>query len=370
MERKNRPPRFHIERRASLPWHLSLAIRLLSILAAFIVCAVLTMVITGVRPAEFLSTIIYGSFGTPRKMWITAQNVAVLLCISLAVTPSFLMKFWNEGADGQILMGCLASSACMIKLSDKLPNWLLIVVMLVTSVLAGTVWGVIPAFFKAQFNTNETLFTLMLNYIATQIVAYFIVKWEVPKGSGQIGIINQSSELGWFPQLFGSKYVLSILTAALMTVFIYSYIKFSKHGYELTVVGESTRTARYIGIDVKRVIVRTMALSGGLAGLVGFLLVSGINHTLTTTITGGQGFTAVMVSWLAQFNPIAMIATSFLIIFLERGAIEISSAFTLNQSFSSIQTGIILFFLIGSEFFVSYRIRRSANTEAGKEQDK
>ncbi len=369
MEKNNKVPRFHIERRASLPWHISLGIRLLSIVAAFAVCALLTMIITGVDPVSFTSTMFYGSFGTPRKMWITAQNVAVLLCISLAVTPSFLMKFWNEGADGQILMGCLASSACMIKLADKVPNILLIPIMLILSVAAGALWGVIPAFFKAQFNTNETLFTLMLNYIATQIVAYFIVRWEVPKGSGQIGIINQSTESGWFPQLFGNKYVLSILTALLMTCFIYAYIRYSKHGYELTVVGESTNTARYIGINVKRVIIRTMALSGALSGLVGFLLVSGINHTLTTTITGGQGFTAVMVSWLAQFNPVAMIATSFLITFLERGAIEISSAFTLNQSFSSILTGIILFFLIGSEFFVTYRLRRSANTETGKETE-
>ena len=111
MEKKNRVPRYHIEKRASLPWYMSLLIRLLSILAAFLVCALLTMIITGVKPGDFLSTMIYGSFGTPRKMWITAQNIAVLLCISLAVTPSFLMKFWNEGADGQILMGCLASSA-------------------------------------------------------------------------------------------------------------------------------------------------------------------------------------------------------------------------------------------------------------------
>ncbi len=369
MEKKNRTPRFHIEKRASLPWHKSLGIRLLSIVAAFIVCSLLTMIITGVDPLNFLSTMIYGSFGTPRKIWITSQNIAILLCISLAVTPSFLMKFWNEGADGQILMACLASAACMIKLADKLPNWLLILIMFVLSVLAGAFWAVIPAFFKAQFNTNETLFTLMLNYIATQIVAYFIVRWEVPKGSGQIGIINQSTEIGWFPQLFGSKYIFSIITAVLMTVFIYCYIRYSKHGYELTVVGESTRTARYIGINVKKVIIRTMALSGALSGVVGFLLVSGVNHTLTTTLTGGQGFTAVMVSWLAQFNPIAMIATSFLIIFLERGAIEISSAFTLNQSFSSILTGIILFFLIGSEFFVSYRIRKTANTETRKEQD-
>jgi len=364
----NRIPRFHLERRAALPWYMGLAVRLLAIVFGFFVCAILTMVITGVSPGDFISTMIYGSFGTPRKIWITSQNLAVLLCISLAVTPAFLMKFWNEGADGQILMACIVSSACMIKLAGKIPNWMLIVLMFILSVLAGAFWAVIPAFFKAQFNTNETLFTLMLNYIATQIAAYFIVRWEVPKGSGQIGIINQSTEIGWFPHIFGNKYLLSLITAALMTVFVYSYIRYSKHGYELTVVGESVRTARYIGINVKKVIIRTMALSGALAGVVGFLLVSGINHTLTTTLTDGQGFTAVMVSWLAQFNPIAMIGTSFLIIFLDRGAIEISSAFQLNHSFSSILTGIILFVLIGSEFFVTYRIRKTSVSETGKEQ--
>lgn len=109
-------------------------------------------------------------------------------------------------------------------------------------------------------------------------------------------------------------------------------------------------------MKVKRVIIRTMALSGALCGIAGLLLVGGINHTITTTIAGGQGFTAVMVSWLAKFNPITMVFTSFLIVFLERGASEISTAFGLNQSFSDILTGIILFFIIGCEFFIQYKI--------------
>ena len=241
----------------------------------------------------------------------------------------------------------------------------MICTMILASIAAGAVWGLIPAIFKAKWNTNETLFTLMMNYVATQLVAYFVILWEVPKGAGKIGIINQSSELGWLPQLFGSKYLLSIVVVAIVTVLMYLYLNYTKHGYEIAVVGESERTARYVGIKVEKVIIRTMALSGAVCGLAGLLLVGGINHTVTTSIVGGRGFTAVMVSWLAKFDPIIMIFTSLLLVFLERGASEISTDFGLNQSFSDIITGIILFFIIGCEFFINYKI--SFRKAAGKE---
>ena len=172
----------------------------------------------------------------------------------------------------------------------------------------------------------------MMNYVATQLVAYFVILWEVPKGAGKIGIINQSSELGWLPQLFSSKYLLSIVVVAIVTILMYLYLNYSKQGYEIAVVGESERTARYVGIKVEKVIIRTMAISGAVCGLAGLLLVGGINHTVTTTIVSGRGFTAVMVSWLAKFDPIIMIFTSLLLVFLERGAGEISTDFGLNQS--------------------------------------
>ena len=205
----------------------------------------------------------------------------------------------------------------------------------------------------------------MMNYIATQLVAFFTIVWEVPKGSGKIGIINQNSNAGWLPQIFGSKYLLAILVALLVTVFMYVYLKYTKQGYEISVVGESENTAKYVGIKVSKVIIRTMMLSGAVCGLVGLLLVGGINHTVTTTIAGGQGFTAVMVSWMSKFNPIIMIFSSLLIIFMDRGAGEISTAFGLNHSYSDILTGIILFFLIGCEFFISYRIQSCKHTEKG-----
>lgn len=148
-----------------------------------------------------------------------------------------------------------------------MPNGLLIVLIVLSGIAAGAVWAVIPAIFKAKWNTNETLFTLMMNYVATQLVAYFIIVWESPKGSGKVGIINQSTEAGWLPQIGGYKYLLTILVVAVLTVLVYIYLNYSKHGYEISVVGESERTARYVGIKVGKVIVRTMLLSARCAAL-------------------------------------------------------------------------------------------------------
>ena len=365
MNKKQSGPLFHISKRAALPWYRAWGIRALAIILALIVSALITGVTTGLDPLKIYATIFTGAFGTARKSWITAQNVAILLCISLAVTPAFKMRFWNIGAEGQVLIGGLASAACMKCLAGVLPGGALIAVMVVSSVAAGAIWAGIPAIFKAKWNTNETLFTLMMNYVATQLVAFFVIVWEVPKGAGQIGIINQSTEAGWLPVVAGNKYLLSVLVVAVLTVFIYIYLNYSKHGYEISVVGESERTARYVGIKVDRVIVRTMLLSGAVCGVAGLLLVGGINHTVSTTIADGRGFTAVMVSWLAKFDPIIMIFTSFLLVLLDRGAGEIATQFSLNQSFADILTGIILFFIIGCEFFISYKINFR---KAGKEE--
>ena len=347
---------FHISKRDALPWYQAMLIRGGAIVLALIVCALVTMLLTGENPISVYGTIFYGAFGTARKSWVTFQNLAVLLGISLAVTPAFKMRFWNIGAEGQVLIGCLATAACMIVLGDKLSNGVLILVMLVAAIAAGSLWGFLPSFFKAKWNTNETLFTLMMNYIATQLAAFFIIVWEVPKGAGKIGIINQNSEAGWLPVIGGKQYLLTILVVAVMTILMYIYLNYSKHGYEIAVVGESQRTASYAGIKVERVIIRTMVLSGAICGLMGLLLTAGTDHTLTTTIVGGRGFTAVMVSWLAKFNPIVMVFTSLLLVVLSRGASEISSVFSLNHSFADILTGIILFFIIGSEFFLTYKV--------------
>lgn len=350
-------PLFHIVKRDSMPKLNSFLIRIGSILFALIFCGILTMVLTGENPISVYVTMFEGAFGSTRKFWKLMQSLAMLLCISLALTPAFKMRFWNIGGEGQVLIGGLATTACMILLGDKVPNGLLILIMVVASVLAGAIWALIPAIFKAKFNTNETLFTLMMNYVGIQLVSYFCMYWENPKGAGKIGIINRATEAGWFPTIGGQNYLLNIIIVAIITVAMYVYLKYSKHGYEIAVVGESENTARYIGINVNKVILRTMALSGAVCGIAGLLLVGGTDHTISTSTADGRGFTAIMVSWLGKFNPIYMIFTSLLLVFLDAGADQISMIFGLNQSFSEIITGIILFFIIGSEFFINYQLK-------------
>ena len=336
--------------------------RVVAIIIALIVCGVVTKVLTGDNPISIYKTIIHGAFGQGRLL-VTVHDIAILLCISLAVTPAFRMRFWNTGAEGQVLIGCLATAVCMFTLGGKLADWQLIIVMTVAAILSGMIWGVIPAIFKAQWNTNETLFTLMMNYVAIQLVEYFL-KIVDKSGSNVVG--PDLLAHGWLPELFGVKYLLNIIIVALITLLLYIYLKYSKQGYEISVVGESENTARYIGINVKKVIIRTMLISGAICGIAGLLLVGGSSHSIDSNLVDGRGFTAIMVSWLGKFNPITMILTTFLLVFLDRGANEVTSKFGLNGDFSDILTGIILFFIIGCEFFINYKINLSHRKKEGK----
>lgn len=363
-QKKVHEPLFHIAKRDTLPTAKAWLIRAAAIIFALIVCGLLTMLLTGENPINVYSSMIEGAIGTERRVWRLLQDLAILLCISLAVTPAFKMKFWNIGAEGQVLIGGLATAACSMFLSDSMPTYLLIPVMFIASMVAGAIWAVIPAFFKANWNTNETLFTLMMNYIAIQLVSYFCFVYSVPKGSGKIPLLPKAS---WLPTFGDNDYLVNILIVAVITIGMYIYLKYNKHGYEISVVGESENTAKYIGINVKNVIIRTLILSGAICGIAGLLLVSGTNHTIASNTVGGRGFTAIMVSWLAKFNPITMILTAFIIVFLEKGAGEISTMFGLNSSFSEIITGIIIFFIIGCEFFINYKLvfrnKKEANSK-------
>ena len=359
MSKKLREPLFHIAKRTGIPAWKAWLIRTAAVLAALIVCALFVVMVTDLNPLQVYKAMFEGAFGTNRRIWVTVQNTALLLCVSLAVTPAFKMRFWNIGAEGQVIAGCIATTACMILLGNKVPSPVLILIIAAASIAAGVIWAVIPAVFKAIWNTNETLFTLMMNYIAIQFASYLCTVWENPAGSSQIGVINGSTHSGWLPDLFGKKYLINIVIVFVLTIVMYVYLKYSKHGYEIAVVGESQNTARYVGMNVKKIIIRTMALSGALCGVAGMLIVSGTDHTLSPESARGHGFTAIMVSWLAKFNPLMMFLTSLLIIFLQRGASQIATQFRLNEAIADILTGIILFFIIGCEFFINYEIKRT-----------
>lgn len=354
-------PLVHLTKRPPLSLKASILIRAIAILSGFLFSAIVVMIVTQTNPIKIFASIFSGAFGTLRRVWNLLDDTMILLGISLAVTPAFKMKFWNCGAEGQVLIGGLATVTCMLFLGESLPLPILFIVMTVSSILAGAIWSVIPAIFKAFFGTNETLFTLMMNYIAIQLIKFFIKIW-VKSGSGVLETMPQYK----FPDILGQKQILTIILTVALCVALYVYLRNSKQGYEISVVGESENTARYIGINVKKVVIRTMILSGAIAGFVGLLLVANGSCTISTNIVGGRGFTAIMVSWLAKFNPFIMILTSFLVAFLSRGSAQISTDLRVPTATGDIITAIILLFIIGCEFFINYKINFRKNKGVAK----
>lgn len=352
---KVKEPLIRIAKRTNCPVWKSILVRVIAILLALIVNAIFIYSVTGLDPVSVYRTMWTGTFKSQYNFLTTLRDVAMLLCIGIALAPAFKMKFWNIGGEGQVLMGALATTLCMIYFANALPNWALILVMFIAAVAAGALWAFVPAYFKAKYNTNETLFTLMMNYVAINIVDSLTNIWRGSKSS--MGTINAGSHAGWFPKVLGYRFTINILIVLALAIIIYIYLKYTKHGYEISVIGESESTAHYVGINVRKAIIRTLLLSGAICGIAGFITVAGKNMTLSTTTAGGYGFTAIIVAWLAKFNTGYMALISFLLIFLEKGATQIASAYSaLNDYASSIVTGIILFFILGSEFFINYRV--------------
>ena len=353
---EGRVPLIHLSRRIGISPAKAWGIRILAFAAWMIACGLVAFLLIEKlqkdpgRIGDFYYTFIRGSFTTSRKVWKFMKNVAILLGISLALTPAFRMRFWNIGGEGQTLMGVWGSIAIMFYLGGKVPEWLLWIITLISALACGAVWGVIPALFRAKWGTNETLFTLMMNYIATYFVAVFLQIW-VTNGSGALPQMKH----GKLPTI-GNEYLLIILIVLAVAIGLFIYLNYTKHGYEISVVGESVRTARYIGINERKVIIRTMILSGALCGLVGYLIGAGLNLSITTESVGGQGFTGILVAWLGKFNPLAMILTASLIQLLNQGASQISQDFNVSGSLPEVIIGIILFFIIGSEFFINYEV--------------
>jgi simple sugar transport system permease protein len=350
---------FRMSKRESTSLGHAIRVYVVAILLALLVCAGVIYLLVRMNPIDVYKAIFDGALGSKRRIWITIRDTLILLCVAVGLAPAFKMRFWNIGAEGQILIGGVISAALMINLGDRIPNVVLLILMLVGSAIGGMIWGLIPTIFKAKWKTNETLFTLMMNYVAMQVVTYCIVFWENPKGSNTVGIINQQTRAGWLPAVFGNDYFWSIVIVGFFTILMMIYLNYFKQGYEVAVVGESHPTARYAGISVERVMLRTMAISGAICGIAGYILVSDSGHTISTSTAGGRGFTAIIVAWLAKFNTITMVLISFGIVFMQKGAIQIASQYGLNENASDVLLGIILFFIIGAEFFINYKVERN-----------
>ncbi|MGV8907162.1 MAG: ABC transporter permease [Acetobacterium sp.] len=334
-------------------------IRIAAVLAALLVAS-LIVVFANANPINLYIGIIQGCFGTFRRFSAMIQIMVPLLVLSLGVMVAFKMRFWNIGAEGQFLMGAVGA-ALVVRLFPNFPLPLMILTMGIFAFSFGAIWLLIPAFFKAKFGTNETLFTLMMNYIAlTLVTALQYDFWKDPGANGMPKIANFPAN-ALLPSTGGFNF--GIVFAIILVILAYFFMNYSKIGFEITVLGESENTARYLGINVTKTIIIAALVSGGLCGLVGMIQTAGVSGSLSVGITGGLGFTAIIVSWLSGLKVPFIVLNSFIFAVLIQGGSYIQTAFQIPGSLAEMIQAIILFFILGSEFALHYRFVSDKKTQ-------
>lgn len=341
-----------IVKRAGLSKVKSLSIRAIAVMSALMACA-LFILILGHNPLNVYASMVEGALGNSYRFKEVIAKTIPLVVTSLGVSVAFRMKFWNIGGEGQIYMGAFAASLVAFGLKG-LPAPVMLAAMAAAGIAGGAIWAVIPGFFKARFGTNETLFTLMMNYIALKWITHLQYgPWKDPGAKG-FPKIAKFPENAIMPQVLGVH--IGWIIALLLVVAVYIFIHHTKKGYEVSVVGESENTARYAGMNVRKIIISAVIISGGLCGLAGMIQASAINKTLEVGLTAGVGFTAIITSWLAQLSAPLIVVVSFLFAAMVQGGEFIQAAFQIPQSAALVLQGMILFFILGSEFFIQYRV--------------
>ncbi len=351
VEKIKKEPLLRVVKKSELSTGKTISLTLLALLLA-IVAGGLFILAIGHNPFKIYGAIVQGAWRSKLAIKGTIKIAIPLLIASLGITPAFQMKFWNIGAEGQIIMGGIFASYFAL-FFDHLPHGLLLLIMFIAGMVGGGLWGLIPAYFKTKFGTNETLFTLMLNYIALYTIKFLTEgPWRDPESSGfpKIASFKENARLD---QIFGVH--AGWLIGLIIVIVVFIYIRFTKHGYEISVVGESVNTARYAGMNVRRIMMRTMFISGAICGIAGMTQVSGAAYTLGEGVAGGVGFTAITVAWLSKLNPVVILVVTVLFSMLEKGCSVMQSTFGLSAAASGILQGIILFFVLAFDFFTRYR---------------
>lgn len=355
MNNKVHTPLFTILKRDALPTWKGLLIRFGAGLIAFVISILIASSIIVANPLQVTGKLFQGAFKMP---WRLMFDTAILLGFGVAIVPAFKMKYWNMGANGQVMIGCLAACVVMFYTgTTKIPSGVIIVLMLIVAILAATIWAVIPAIFKAFFNTNETLFTLMTNYIAIAIVSFinYVMANGKQDNPGSINLLY--GRKGWMPSVIDS-YFIPIVIIVLIAIFMYFYIKYTVHGFQVSVLGDSPSTARYVNMNTKWIIIRTLIVSGVICGILGFIYASAIDHSVSGNTGGSLGFTGILVAWLSNFNPIIMAGVSFILAFISNGTSKISADYQMgSNNLSSVVIGIVFFSLLFAEFIIRYKVK-------------
>lgn len=341
-----------IVKRAEISKADNFKIRTIAILISLVVLGIFLLVLK-LNPMEVYASLIKGSFGTSYSTKQTLIRAIPLIITSLGISIAFKMQFWNIGGEGQIVMGAFAASFFALKF-PQMPVFPLLLIMFCAGILGGGLWALIAALLKGKWKTNETIVTLMLNYIALKFITYLQYgPWKDKRAMGFPKIPNFSPN-ATLPQVFGIH--MGWIIAIVLVILVYIFMKYTKKGYEISVLGESEKTAMYAGIKIQKTMYIAIFLSGALCGIAGVIQASAVSRTLSPEIAGGAGFTAIIITWLSALSAPIIVVVAILFAALLEGASFIQTAFGIPQAAAQLIQAIILFFVLGSEFFTKYKI--------------
>lgn len=349
-----------LQKRSDVPAYLHILLPVLGVVAALVFCAAVILIMGG-NPLDAYSRLVKGAFGNGQKIATTLTKAIPLMLCGLCVAVAFKMRIMTIGAEGQMTIGCLAASGVALFMPMEGP--LKLVVMVLAGFLAGGLWAVLSILPKVYLGVSEVIVTLLMNYVAILFSEYFIYgPWRDPNGDNMpfSAPFEANAKL---PDVFGSGVHAGILIALVAAVILYFVLKRTVWGYELKVIGESQSAARYAGMNIRRNILITMLISGGLAGLAGMCEVSGTVGILKTGISNDAGYTAIIIAYLSKFNPLVVVAVSILFGGLQAGSYSMQLAGLPVQLVPLLQ-GAILLFVLAAEYLAHYKIVR---VKKGKE---
>lgn len=343
-----------LEKRATPSLMMLTLVPIISIILALLLGAVF-LISTGYNPLEVYMMLFKGAFATKYGLTETVVKAIPLMLTGLGVSLAFRMQLWNIGAEGQLYMGGFGATWVALTFPD-LPAMVMIPFMLVAAFICGGLWGLLPAIPKAFLKVNETITTLLMNYIAILWVDYLVYgPWKDPNGFN-FPLTAPFAPAALLPTLGNSRIHLGLVFALIAALVIYILMRYSKWGYEVRIIGESPAAARYAGMNIKKNILLVMLVSGGLAGIAGMSEVSGIAGRLQHGLSPGYGYTAIIIAWLGRLHPAAVILVSFLFGGLLVGGYAIQLIGLPAATVNMLQ-GALLFFVLGGQILNNYDIK-------------
>ncbi len=320
----------------------------------------LIFLFSGVNPLFAFYKIFSGSFGSTYGIKETITKAIPLILIGGGLAIVFRAKFWNIGAESQLLMGAIFGTWVGLAWGPSLPSYVIVPLMFLSGFVGGALWGVIPAILKIKYAINEVISTLMMNYICAEFLIFLIVgPW---KGKTKFGFpytddLPDSAILGLIPgsRIHTATLILAVVSAIFLALIMYK----TRFGYEVRVIGENPEAGKYAGIDFFKTTVIIMAISGGMAGLAGVGEAAGIHHYLSypATISSGYGYTAIIVAWLAKLNPLYVIISGLFFAGILVGGDAIQISLGLPAATVEVFNGTLLVFLIMGDYFLKHKVR-------------